>query len=166
MRIKGYSAAGMAAVVCALVGLLTAPAYAGNPLGRYAEEAQVLPPELAFRSSLMSGRNGEIMIRWEMPPGFYLYRNKMKIEGANGMSIRRVTVPSGLRVDDPFLGQVEIYRDSVTVIVERDRAVAGTLKVAFQGCEEDRICYPPMTRQFAIPASQCKAGARIEAGAC
>jgi len=161
----GLKQLGVAAAMA--VGLMTsAIAVAGNPLGRYADEETFLPGELAFRASMMSGRNGQVLIHWEMPPGYYLYRDKLKFEASNGMSIRKVNAPAGLLKVDPFLGRVEIYRDSVTVVVDRDPSKAGTLKVAYQGCAEDKICYPPMTRVFAIPGGRCERGDSRKTAAC
>lgn len=149
-----------------MIGLLLAiaasgPGMASNPLGRYAQAEEFLPGELAFRATMMSGRSGEIIVRWEMPDGYYLYRDKMKFEAGGGLRISRISAPTGLVKDDAFLGKVEIYRDAVSVVIDRAAAPGGTLKVAYQGCAEDKICYPPMTRVFTVPGGQCaKSAAR------
>lgn len=131
---------------------------AANPLGRYADEMP-LSGDLAFRTSMMTARDGAVLVRWEMPAGYYLYRDKLTVKGTNGLEVTRVVSPSGEIKDDPFLGPVEIYRDAVTVRVARKPGVAGTLVVRYQGCAEDKVCYPPMTRAFTVPAgSACNRG--------
>ena len=156
-------------VLGVVLGLAATVGHAGNsnPLGRYAETEEFLPGELAFRASMMTGRNGEIIVRWDMPEGYYLYKNKMKFDVVGGLRINRVIAPAGLVKNDEFLGRVEVYRDSVSVVLDRQGLAGGALKVAYQGCAEDKMCYPPMTRLFSVPAAgQCGKANAGSQGAC
>ena len=152
-----------------VLGVAAGAGHAGNsnPLGRYAESEEFLPGELAFRASMMTGRDGEIIVRWDMPEGYYLYKNKMKFDVVGGLRISKVVAPAGLVKEDEFLGRVEVYRDSVSVVLDRQGAAGGSLKVAYQGCAEDKMCYPPMTRMFNVPAlGQCGKAGLSSVGAC
>lgn len=133
---------------------LVIPSLAGaqQSFGRYGSD-EPLEADVAFRASMMTGRDGTVLMRWDMPAGYLLYRNKIKFFPSGGVVIRDVRAPSGEMKNDPIMGNVEIYRDSVTIAVRRTNpAQAGALTVKYQGCAEDTICYPPMTRTYQVPA--------------
>lgn len=138
-----------------VLALAVAPlaAIAGNPsFGRYATD-QPLEADEAFRPTMMTGRDGTILMRWDMPPGYYLYRNKIRFM-PSGITLGQVRAPSGEIKDDPIMGRVEIYRNSVTMAVTRQNpAQAGSVTVTYQGCAEDSVCYPPIKRTYRIPAT-------------
>lgn len=144
----------LAFVVALCAAILTGPAFAGGEqsFSRYAAD-EPLDGDQAFQTSMMTGRDGTVLMRWEMPSGYLLYRNKIKFIPTGGIAIRDVRAPAGEMKRDPIMGLVEIYRDSVTIAVRRTNpAQAGTLTVKYQGCVEDTLCYPPMTRSFSVPA--------------
>lgn len=128
----------------------TGIASAGPDSSRYGSD-EPLSSERAFPMSVMTGRNGQVLVMWQLPPGYYIYRDKISFASRGGLTIKRVRVPDGQVKNDPLMGSVRIYRDMVTVVVEPAAdGVAGELLVKFQGCAEDRLCYPPMTRVFKV----------------
>lgn len=140
-----------------LSGLLYAPkaaAQAKLPKGWVVQNGQAdrvpLPVDQAFSMSAMTGRNGNILIRVQMPVGYYLYRDKLKFS-ANGFTIKNVGMPKAKVKDDEFLGRVNIYAGTVFFEVSPAQAkAAGTLVLRFQGCAEALVCYPPTTKRFAV----------------
>lgn len=129
------------------------PAAAAQGLGRYASARdEPLSAEQAFPMSVMTGLDGQVLVMWEMPAGYYIYQDKMEFAARGGLTIRKVKAPDGLVMSDPFMGSTRIYRNLVTIVIEADeRQARGELLVKFQGCLEDRVCYPPMTRVFKLP---------------
>lgn len=124
----------------------------GQSFNRYASD-QPLEADEAFRPTMMTGRDGTILMRWGMPPGYYLYRNKIRFL-PSGITLGQVRAPSGEIKDDPIMGRVEIYRNSVTMAVTRHNPTqAGSVTVTYQGCAEDSVCYPPIKRTYRIPAT-------------
>jgi len=143
----------LATVLMSAVLLVAAAgvATAGPGESRYSSD-EPLSSERAFPMSVMTGRDGQVMVMWQLPPGYYIYRDKITFSSRGGLTIKRVRVPDGQVKNDPLMGSVRIYRDMVTVVVEPATAgVGGELLVKFQGCAEDRLCYPPMTRVFKLP---------------
>ena len=146
---------------------MTGPGRAGGlPLfGRQAPgtgaatEALPLPQEQAFAFEAIAFNGNELLVRITPAPGYYLYRDRtsMKLEGAAGLSLDRPRWPGGTAHRDEHFGDVIVYFDQVEVPVPLRRthagAARGTLKVTFQGCQKDGICYPPMSRAvtLAIP---------------
>ena len=83
-----------------------------------------------------------LSLSWTIAEGYYLYRDYLGAEGPEGTSLLLQT-PDGEMKDDPNFGVVEVYHDAVVAQLE---AESGPVKVTWQGCKEDSICYPPQTR--------------------
>lgn len=137
-----------------VAGLAAGPAGAAQDAApfssRYSSD-EPLSAEQAFPMSVMTGRNGEVLVRWEMPAGYLLYADKVSFAARGGLVIKHVRMPTPMIKNDPMLGAVKILRDEVTVVVEpMTPGMRGELLVQFQGCAENRICYPQIRRVFQI----------------
>ena len=132
-----------------------------------ATDALPLPQEQAFAFDAIAFDGNELLLRITPAPGYYVYRDRtaMTLEGAAGIGLQRPRWPKGVAHRDEHFGDVIVYFDQVEVPVPLRRshanAAAGTLKVTFQGCQKDGICYPPMTRvvKLAIPTGEIEASA-------
>lgn len=146
-------------------GLAPAPRAGGLPLfGAQAPmagtEALPLPQDQAFAFEAIAYSGDQLLLRFTPAPGYYLYRDRtsMRLEGAPGLALGKPQWPKGAPYHDEHFGEVVVYFDQVEVPVplqrEHGKAAEATLKVTFQGCQTDGICYPPMTRavKLAIPA--------------
>lgn len=100
--------------------------------------ASFLEPEDAFRLNVREQGAGQVELQWKIAPGYYLYRDRI---AATGDAALTLTKPSGETKEDPNFGTVEVYHDSVNVHVAA--ANARTLKVTWQGCADQGLCYPP-----------------------
>ena len=138
-------------------------ALAGNLLGQTPQagmDALPLPEEQAFAFEAIAFNGNELLLRFTPARGYYVYRDRtsMALEGAQGVSLQAPRWPKGTAHRDEHFGDVVVYFDQaeVPVPLKRDRAdaVTATLRVTFQGCQTDGICYPPMTRRvkLAIPS--------------
>lgn len=144
---------------------------AGSAAG--ATDAAPLPAEQAFQFEAIANNGDELLLRFTPAPGYYLYRDRtsMALEGAKGVALQRPEWPKGTNHRDEHFGDVVVYFDQVEVPVpllrEHDRAFDATLKVTFQGCQKDGICYPPMTRRvkLSVPEGTISQPSEIEAPA-
>ncbi|MET0755464.1 MAG: protein-disulfide reductase DsbD [Pseudoxanthomonas sp.] len=149
------------------------PRFGQQPPGTGAVDALPLPQEQAFAFEAIAYDGNQLLLRFTPAPGYYLYRDRttMKLEGAPQLALGRPRWPKGESHRDEHFGQVVVYFNQAEVPVPLARTSAdaadATLRVTFQGCQRDGICYPPMTRtaQLAIPAGQVTAVAAAEAGA-
>lgn len=164
--LRGSAMKTVRAVVIVLLVAGVPQGWAADPLGRYAEESRVVPVDEAFRTQLTAGKNGRLLLHWQMPPGFYLYRDKLRVGAGGELQVTGVHLPPGEREQDDYLGEVEIWRDTVTVAIDRSQLGGGTLRVTFQGCQAGRVCYPPTTRSLQVPSGLCTQGHVIAAGMC
>ena len=121
--------------------------------------AEFLRPEQAFRPSA-TVRDATLELRWDIAPGYYLYRDKLKLTSLTpGVTLGEPVWPPAETQEDPWFGTVAIYRTAITVPVPliRGADVSGelTLEIASQGCATAGFCYPPQRERLtlALPAA-------------
>ncbi|HJT98149.1 MAG TPA: protein-disulfide reductase DsbD, partial [Rhodanobacteraceae bacterium] len=120
-----------------------------------------LPPEQAFRFETIALGPTELLARWTMPKGYYLYRDKtvLTVPADSGVTLGAPRWPAGKLHKDEHFGEVTVYFDQVElpISIARTRGDAGklTLNAEFQGCEDGGVCYPVMKRSvaFDLPAA-------------
>jgi thiol:disulfide interchange protein DsbD len=130
-------------------------------LATLAHAAEPLDPEKAFRFSASALDEKTIEARWDIAPNYYLYRHKIAFR-AEGAQLGEAALPKGTEYDDEFFGRVETYRGVLTIRIPVLQGGGSILLLAdSQGCQEDGICYPPMTQQARVllAAASTPAGA-------
>lgn len=130
------------ACVLALAAWLTLAASA------QAQYAGFLDAQQAFRLSVEPLSGGRAALQWQIAPGYYLYRDRIKVTAVPTGAAARVAMPEGVRKPDPNFGTVEVYHDQVQAQV--DAPGATELKVSWQGCAEAGLCYPPEQRTVSL----------------
>ena len=148
-------------LVAAVLWLTTASALAAD--------AELLPPEQAFRYSARALDSRTLEARFVIADGYYLYRDKFSFAVApDGAVLGAPELPAGKIKTDQFFGNVETYRGTVVVKLPLGGAAAGqsvVLTADSQGCADVGVCYPP-TRQkltLALPAAGAGPGAQVDA---
>ncbi|EIC23500.1 protein-disulfide reductase DsbD [Thiorhodovibrio frisius] len=121
--------------------------------------ADFLPVEQAFQPEVAALSANELVVRWQIAPGYYLYQNKLRFRTETpGVTLGQPQLPPAEVRQDQFFGQVDIYRDQleVRIPVERGENTAAplTLLARFQGCADAGFCYPPqeVALEVALPA--------------
>ena len=136
--------------------------------GSSADEQQFLPPEQAFQFALVRD-GGELLARWTIQAGYYLYRNKLAfaLESPSGPNLAPYTLPASKPKDDPYFGAVQIYDHDVdvplTLVGELAANARVTVRADYQGCAIDGICYPPSTQQASLNWTTTNAPAPVAA---
>ncbi|MDD2761728.1 MAG: protein-disulfide reductase DsbD [Methylomonas sp.] len=107
----------------------------------------ILPPEQAFRLSV-TGQSRELLeLEWQIAEGYYLYRDKIKIESqTDGVEIGVIDWPDSEVKQDPNFGEMHIYRKRLKLAVPLGNSgkLSGfKLFVKHQGCADVGVCYPP-----------------------
>lgn len=92
-------------------------------------------------------------VSWVIEPGYYLYRDKMRIElvhadGEVVAPLAWLARPDGTLQQDAFFGETAVWRDSADVQVAfGDRGPAAdaeaSLRLHYQGCADIGVCFPP-----------------------
>ncbi|TNF90378.1 MAG: protein-disulfide reductase DsbD, partial [Gammaproteobacteria bacterium] len=124
------------------------------------DEDEILHPDEAFILTAKLDANNVIQTNILMAKNIYLYRDKIQIamvEG-EGHTIGAISLPRGKKKDDEFFGPTEVIYDqvnvSIPIISETGASSRFTLSYGYQGCVEDRICYPPITKYLAVNAGE------------
>ena len=127
----------------------------GNSIG-LSEGDEIPHPDTAFVLSAEIDRNNIIQSRIQLYPNTYLYRDKFGFEIVNGSghALGAIAMPDGDLKDDEFFGRMEVYHEQVKVslpiISETNASDQYTLAYRYQGCVEDRICYPPISKYLQV----------------
>nr|WP_262378699.1 protein-disulfide reductase DsbD [Luteimonas viscosa] len=143
-----------------------APLLGTDAAGR--AQALPLPPEQAFGFEAIADGGNALLLRFTPAPGYYLYRDRSSflVEGADGIAAEAPRWPPGKAHRDEHFGEVVVYFDQVDVPLPLRRTIPDaarlTLTATFQGCQDDGICYPPMTRtvDVAVPRGGIATGER------
>ncbi|MGE6741148.1 protein-disulfide reductase DsbD [Allorhizobium pseudoryzae] len=106
-----------------------------------------LDPEEAFIIEVLSVEDGRASIGWRIAEGYYLYRDQIAAHTADGVALA-VETSAGRIKDDPGFGRVEVYYDNASVLLPR---AGGDVRITWQGCQEDGICYAPVTSRLSLP---------------
>ncbi len=135
----------------ALRTLLAALLLSMGAAGVTQAESEFLPPEQAFRLSVAGSGNDALALTWSIAPGYYLYRDRLSAVASPSGARLTVRLPPGVRKDDPNFGVSEVYHDAVTMTVSP--AGAAALDIAWQGCAEAGLCYPPQHQRIPVDAT-------------
>jgi len=98
----------------------------------------------------------QLVARWEVAEGHYLYQHRMAFELEDGDNeIVEVTYPEGEPYADEFFGDTVIHRGDVRVRLETAEPIGegARLVAEYQGCnEQESLCFPPNSVEAAIGA--------------
>lgn len=122
-----------------------------------------LDPEKAFAVTASRQDDQTVSLRFDIAPGYMMYRERFAFEAAVGTGVLKADLPAGkTKFDETFQKDVETYRDTVTVPVGVTQAAAPfVLNVTSQGCADQGLCYPPEVRSFQVDvANGAVAGVR------
>ena len=152
---------GFARIAASLLCLATLAAAAAN--------AELLPPEQAFRFSARALDDRTLEARFVIADGYYLYRDKFKFTVMpESMALGVPDLPAGKIKTDQFFGKVETYRGTVVVKLPLSGTVgaqAVVLAAESQGCADVGVCYPPTQQKLtlALPALGAGPGPLLDA---
>jgi thioredoxin:protein disulfide reductase len=117
-------------------------------LAAHGQEAGFLDADQAFPLTVTRGSGGHVSLQWQIAPGYYLYRGRMKVTPVPASARADLALPPGVSKQDPNFGTVEVYHGSVQAVVTAPQATA--LQVVWQGCAEAGLCFPPQQRTVAL----------------
>jgi thioredoxin:protein disulfide reductase len=127
-----------------------------------------LPQEQAFTFEAIATGPGEVLARFTMPKNYYLYRDKTNFTtDSPGITLGTPKWPQGKEHTDANFGKTIVYYDQIEIPVPLSRTKTDAQDVAittaFQGCLENNVCYPEMTRTVSVPLPAGKTDAVVAA---
>jgi thiol:disulfide interchange protein DsbD len=135
-------------------GPIAAAGGLGGSLFAGAASDEPLPVEQAFIGNARFDSANELTVSWQIEPGYYLYRDQFTFAVDGPIQFGEPRLPEGVPHDDLTFGTVEVYYQSVEVIVPFARADPDphllSITAGFRGCKDQSICYPPSEQVFAL----------------
>ena len=119
----------------------------------------LLPVDEAFIMNARFDGANELIVGWQIAPGYYLYSDKFGFELDGGVGLGNASLPPGEPHYDENFGDIEVFYDYVEATIPFSRAspdeIPVTVRGQFQGCRENSICYPPgeQTMALVLPAA-------------
>jgi len=127
-----------------------------------------LPVDQAFEPILtaIDGNTVEVAIR--IADGYYLYKDKISARAeSNKAQAGKLQLPAGEMKTDQYFGEMEVYHGDVfgklSIARGTPEAMDLDLELRYQGCAEDGICYPPVTRMLTVSLPQATAVSALSA---
>ena len=110
-----------------------------------------LAPDEAFGLDVIARDAHTLQANFSVTPSYYLYRDKITFSSKDSaIRVTAVNLPKGEIKHDPNFGDTEVFHQSFQALVTLDRSndVVNdvTLNAVYQGCSEEGLCYPPITK--------------------
>lgn len=120
---------------------LTLPQQTASP-----KTEDFLDPDMAFLFDATLENPSTIKLTWQIADGYYLYKNKIQVELPN---MGEIQFPSPQLKQDPNFGTTEVYYQQLELSVPLTQPILSpvSLKVTYQGCAEQGLCYPPQIKE-------------------
>ncbi|TNF07223.1 MAG: protein-disulfide reductase DsbD [Gammaproteobacteria bacterium] len=112
-----------------------------------------LPVEEAYQLSA-SYQNQNLILDWQIAPGYYLYQHRFKILDADHKPVTEsMTFPPGKTIyDDYYEKELTVYYSGTRLTVPMP-SPPSALIIESQGCADAGLCYPPRSQQLNFNAS-------------
>lgn len=117
---------------------------------------QLLEPDDAFSFFAEVNNKQQIILNWRIAEGYYLYQDKVdvKIIQPQGLGLNDIKFPQGKHKVDEIFGETIVYYGDLTLLQTLSTPLSKptdiTLNVAFQGCADIGVCYPPMNKEVTL----------------
>ncbi|MGF1615454.1 MAG: protein-disulfide reductase DsbD [Gammaproteobacteria bacterium] len=121
------------------------------------QDAPLLPADKAFPAQAEATQEA-VRFTWSIAAGYYLYASKFRFQTSTpGVVLGKPQLPQGQLIQDPFFGELEIFRDQVTVTVpvakQGPPVEVIEIKATSQGCADRGVCYPPHSATHRVAMS-------------
>lgn len=120
-----------------------------------AASGKLLPAARAFRLQAPTWAGKQLQLQWDIAPGYYLYRDRIKVHPAKttGAAAGQLELPPAKAIEEAGIGEVHIYRNTLRAryVPKAGAATPNKLEVTVQGCADRGVCYPPMTQVVTLP---------------
>lgn|SRR3990167_7193752 len=120
--------------------------------GSYA--AQLLTADQAFQLSATAKDSETLLFRWEIAPSYFLYADKFLFtpEKSGSVTLAEPLYPTHTQKLRTPLGEFSVYAKSlmipISILPTQEKTIR--VKVRYQGCSSDGVCYPPQQKIISI----------------
>lgn len=109
-----------------------------------------LTEDQAFNFQAQLNKRDRLELSWQIAPNHFIYKEQiLVINNANKPLIKTRDLPKGILVQDPTLGEYEVYGDSLEIFVPIN-SKSDVVLVRYQGCSKEGFCYLPISKLIKI----------------
>ncbi|MDP6189186.1 MAG: protein-disulfide reductase DsbD [Gammaproteobacteria bacterium] len=139
-------------IIFLVLGQFFTPWAVADGLFAKTDNQHPIPAEQAFVFN-QHQTGSKLTLVWTIADDYYLYQDKLRLV-LNGTDITAaVALPPALEKNDPNFGTTMVYYNQLSAITDVPQMPDGTLlTVAYQGCWEGGVCYPPQQAELILPA--------------
>ncbi|MFJ1300371.1 protein-disulfide reductase DsbD [Pseudomonadota bacterium AL_CKDN230030165-1A_HGKHYDSX7] len=134
---------------CALALMLLTAMLVLAPRAQALTEADFLAPEKAFVFSAAMPAPDMLELRFDVAPGYYMYRERfaLTVNNPQAITLGEPVYPAGeVKYDPTFEKDMEVYHQDIVIRVPVSAGAGGPVRITLtsQGCADKGLCYPPM----------------------
>ncbi|WP_227815441.1 protein-disulfide reductase DsbD [Nitrogeniibacter aestuarii] len=122
---------------------------------------ELLPPDKAYRASVVTRAPDRVEVRFEIEDGYYLYKKQFQFRTEpESVVVGPAELPPGKVKQDEFFGEVETYRHELVFNLPVKAPADVTqfeLTVISQGCADIGVCYPPHPQTLMVDLTRSEA---------
>jgi thiol:disulfide interchange protein DsbD len=127
------------------------------------KQPDFLQPDEAFSLEVKARDAHTLQANFNVTPTYYLYRDKITFTTKdNTVKITSVNLPKGEIKHDPNFGDTEVFHHSFQGLIALSRssnaATSIVLNAVYQGCSEQGLCYPPITKTLRVSLPEVTTG--------
>lgn len=134
-----------------LLILLSAPLLG---IAENGNQIEPIPVDQAFQFSASARDNQTIIARWNIQPGYYLYKERFhfSIAKPKGTRLGQPLMPASITHSTPGIGKYQVYEGEldIPIPVIQTKSSKLVLQATYQGCSSKGYCYPPTTKVVPI----------------
>ena len=108
---------------------------------------EVLTAEESFKISIKKNKNS-LIISMNINERSYIYSEHLSLKGGN-KNIKHDIIGKKEMISDDFFGKSVIYKNNIDLIIsDYHKYIDKVIYVSYQGCLENIICYPRITKKI------------------
>ena len=120
-----------------------------NALSKKVLPAEILTADESFVVSLLKEKN-TLKVSIKIDERSYIYSEHLSLTDGKRTIFYDIIGESEI-IEDEFYGESLIFKNLVIIVLENiDKFKGKTLLLSYQGCLENLICYPKITREIIV----------------
>ena len=120
--------------------------------GQIAHAGEFLEPDVAFQQKSQLNSDQSVQLDWVIAPGYNFYKEKLQVVVGETDIVNKLNLPTAYKkFDKNFNKDVEVYHDKLSVSIPKELMTQnGVLKLQYQGCSDEGLCYSPIDKSFQL----------------
>ena len=114
----------------------------------------VLSEDEAFSFSYNASEN-PIVLTWDIADGHYLYLDNFIFQSEK-LTLGQAAYPNAIDHDDINFGTVKVLEGNASIKLPIYSNAPGNISITYQGCSAAGLCYPPVTKDIFVDATNIK----------